>query len=190
MGSYGEYTDEKLLELMNVDDEKAFRVIYERYWSFIYSVGFKVAGTKEAAEDSVQHVFMSLWDRRSMVEIAGNLKSYLATAVKYNALSLKLQYKNRARLLTEVVPNNTAKPLAPDQALEEKILAAFLSTVIENLPAKTREIYNYSRVENLSNKEIAATMYISEKTVEAHITKALKAIRLSLTQIRLWTMLF
>ena len=70
--------------------------------------------------------------------------------------------------------------------LEDKINAKFLQDyidgIVEQLPEKSRLVYNYSRKKGLSNAEIAREMRISQKTVEGHLTKVLKTLRLSVKE--------
>ncbi|RYE21798.1 MAG: sigma-70 family RNA polymerase sigma factor, partial [Sphingobacteriaceae bacterium] len=69
-----------------------------------------------------------------------------------------------------------------EQSILLKDLQQHIDNLIDQLPAKCKSVYQLSRIENRSNKEIATLLNISEKTVEGHLTKALKQLRISLSE--------
>jgi RNA polymerase sigma-70 factor (family 1) len=168
------YSDEQLVALLRQDDEAAFDEIYYRYWHKLLAIGYNHSNNKEAAEEIVQDVLMSVWNRRHSLEV-DRLQAYLATAVKFAVFKM-LAKENRRRVLLE----GHLAPVAvtPDDAvMEAKFLKEYLDTVVAGLPEKCRLVFTYSREHQLSTKEIAATLQLSHKTVESHLTKALKTIK-------------
>lgn len=76
MQLFPNHSDEQLLRLLQQNDEAAFTEIYNRYWKILYSSAHNILQVKDAAEDAVQEVFISLWKRRNLVHIE-SLKAYL-----------------------------------------------------------------------------------------------------------------
>jgi RNA polymerase sigma-70 factor (ECF subfamily) len=107
-----------------------------------------------------------------------NHKGYLATAVKFSVFK-QIERERRKR----EIEKNTQMIFNPDedvQKIEAKFLQEYINGQIEQLPEKCRMVFNYSRVQNLSIPEIAQKMGVSEKTVEGHLTKGLKTIKINL----------
>lgn len=82
MQNYPSHTDGQLLEQLYQSDEKAFAEIYNRYWKSLYTSAHNILQVKEAAQDAVQEVFISLWKRREAVQIEA-LSSWLHQAVRF-----------------------------------------------------------------------------------------------------------
>ncbi|MCL4639236.1 RNA polymerase sigma factor [Olivibacter jilunii] len=176
---YCDSTDAELLTKIKENDHQAFKEIYKRYWKVCFLQLFKKSSSKELAEELTQNIFISLWERRQIVEI-NNLSAYLMSAVRFsfiNYLKNVLQFDQYAeykKTHSEIGANS----------LEEQLAVRELSISIEKginmLPRKTREVFVLSRLEYNSVKEIAQKLKISEKAVEYHITQSLKAMRLAL----------
>ncbi|AYL95428.1 RNA polymerase sigma-70 factor [Mucilaginibacter celer] len=176
MISYNKLSDEELLQLLVEQDTLAFSEIYNRYWSKLIAMAYSHTKEKFAAEEIVQDIFLSVWTRRDIIRI-DSLKAYLATAVKFSVF--KHQYnKNRQTKVLGELPHQAA-PLT-DEIVHAKFLEEYINGIVEELPEKCRLIYKHSRHKGMSAKDIAQEMSIAEKTVEAHLTKALKTLRLNL----------
>jgi len=176
--NYADFTDAELLLKIKEDDHVAFKEIYSRYWKSCYFQLYRKSGLSELAEELTQNIFVSLWERRRVATIT-NLSSYLFSAVRFsfiNHLKSLLQFDNYVayKQQTNTEFNNS----------EEEMAASDLSMSIEKgikmLPVKTREIFMLSRFGYRSVKEISETLEISEKAVEYHITRSLKAMRIAL----------
>lgn len=186
MALYDTYSDEQLLVMLRNDQDEAFVEIYNRYWDKLLAIGYNHARNKEMAEEIVQDVFLSLWNRRQEIEI-DRLAAYLATAVKF-AVFKTLSRENRRKVLLAAQPAEL--PVSPDEAvIEAKFLKEYLDSVVAGLPEKCRLVFTYSREHQLSTKEIADTLQLSHKTVESHLTKALKTIRYYLGNYRFFNYL-
>ncbi len=173
-------TDSELLELFTTGNDAAFTEIYNRYWKKLIALGYSYTKDKFAAEEIVQEVFVSLWNRRGVVKI-DTLSSYLATAIKFSVFK-SIYTKNRREKLLEHMPGSPLAEL-PEDLFHAKFLEEYVNGLVEQLPEKCRLVYQYSRQKGLSPQEIADEMNIAKKTVEAHLTKALKMLRLNLKEM-------
>ena len=178
-----------LLDKIKRGDEKAFEKLYHTYWQPLLSAAIHRLGSREIACEIIQDVFASLWQRRQELRITTGFAAYLHTALKYKVLDHIRSQKVRDRYVSEikrvVVPfhNTTAETIAyqeTNNALHRKI---------SQLPEKCRLIFNLSRFEHLSTREIADRLHISPKTVENQIGKALRLLRLSMKEF-LSTLIF
>jgi RNA polymerase sigma-70 factor (family 1) len=184
MTDYHSFDDQKLLLLLQKGDELAFREIYYRYWEKLLATGYYFTKNKESAEEIVHDVLMSLWNKKSDLSIR-SLPAYLGTAVKYAIFKAILRSKRRQ----EILDSQFGKE--PDNGTEEKLdalfLKDFLETVVEKLPEKAKLVFKYSREEQLSIAEIADKMDLSAKSVEYHMTKALKTLRETIRKFNVFT---
>jgi RNA polymerase sigma-70 factor (ECF subfamily) len=179
---YKTYSDDQLLQLVQSNDELAFKQIFERYWRKLYAIAYNRLQTAQSAEDIVQEVLTMLWVRRADLKI-NSLNNYLSTAIRYNVFhevrknikknqfhhSLKTVYEDQNQMTIE-------------EELRYKVIEEQLQKEINKLPEKCRLVFQYSRELGMSNKDISKQLQISLKTVEAHITKSLKHLRSALKQ--------
>jgi len=173
--------DSELLNLLiNEDDKFAFSELYNRYWDKLFGAAYKRLRTVEAAEEIVQDIFTDIWSRRKELNIKSELPVYLYSAVKYQVIN----YIHKQAIQHSFQVKSTGILTELDNSTEETIIANDLRNRIEEdvqlLPDRCREVYQLSRNQSQSNKDIAAQLSISEKTVENQITKALKRLRTSL----------
>lgn len=179
MPDYNDATDNDLLLLLKSDDEAAFTALYERYWKKLFVVASYRVGTLEEAEEIVQDIFMALWNRRHSLVLTSDLAKYLAVSVKYRVIKTLDKHYHQQRyvgslMMSELVDNSTEEKLSFDELREE------LAKYVKQLPERCRLVFRLSREEGLSQKQIAETLQISEKTVEAHLGKAFKTLRVKL----------
>jgi RNA polymerase sigma-70 factor (ECF subfamily) len=181
MRNYSTLTEEELLQYLRKGEEKAFTEIYNRYWEKLIAVGYYHTHDKQAAEDIVHEVMISLWTRKDELKIY-SLHSYLATAVKFSVFKSIIREKRRRELLLKRnIPDHFSEV---EEKLDARFLQEYLQGVVEQLPPKTKLVFSYSREDKLSVSEIAGKMDLSPKAVEYHMTKALKALRDKLGKIK------
>ncbi|GGB02490.1 RNA polymerase sigma factor [Puia dinghuensis] len=170
--------DGDLLRRMAGDDQSAFTTLYRRHWESLFVTTVRVIGNKEDAEDIIQEVFASLWNRRRSLDLTGPLAGYLQVSVKYKAINyIDKNITRRHYLQALSKAAETGAPASPEVLLRVKEVQQLIQTVIENMPPKMREVYQLSRQQQLTHKEIATRLGISEETVKKHIQNALQLLR-------------
>lgn len=173
---HADWTDEELVQALGRDDEAAFRAVYERYWYSLFQLAHRKLGTREEAEELIQELFASLWHKRASARIE-QLGAYLRTAVKYRVIDCIRSAQIQRRHLTA----SRGALSEADHSTEDHVAAADLTQAlasgVEELPARTREVFQLSRAEHRSVPEIADRLHLSPKAVEYHLTKALKLLR-------------
>jgi len=187
MSLFSNYSDSQLIFLLQKANEDAFTEIYNRYWETLFAIAFHYSGSKELSEEVTQDIFMDLWNRRSAIVIK-DLPAYLATSAKFAIFKQLLKIKRRKQLL-EQGPAPVIS-LSEEETINARFLKEYLNGLVESLPEKCRIVYKYSRDEGMNIPEIAQAMNISDKTVESHLTKALKTLRSGLHHVKLWPFLF
>jgi len=170
------WSDEALARALGEDDEKAFAEIYERYWQPLLRQATRKLGRPEDAEEIVQDLFVTLWNKRRTATIQ-QLDGYLFAMLKYKAIdSIRAQLVRHRHAATATHRFGT-----PDHGTEETVAVADLShalaTSVHNLPDSAREVFRLSRQEHQSVPEIAARLQVSPKTVEYHLSRSLRFLR-------------
>lgn len=193
MNVYSKLSDSELLDLLKQDRQQALSALYHRYWDKLLVIAANRIDTYELAEEAVQDVFVSLWKRRHDLELTHKLSTYLAVAIKYRVIR---QQQNQFRYTTKVEESVDSDesgfaPLADERVLEKEILERIEASV-QRLPEKCRIVFRMSREDGKTYKQIAAELEISEKTVEQHMSKAIRHLRSDLTTwspvILLWVL--
>lgn len=183
MRAYETYTDKQLVDLLKGNDEYAFTEIYHRYVEVLYGYAWNILQEEDECKDAVEEVFVWIWENRNRLHITV-LKYYLLAAVKYKLLRAIQNSKRRAEIIASL-PETAYAYI--EETIELQELKAVIEQFTETLPPRAREIFYLSRNEYLTNREIAAKMNISEKTVENQITITLKKLRHILGHISLWS---
>jgi RNA polymerase sigma-70 factor (ECF subfamily) len=159
-------------------DIKAFEKIFRRYYSPLYLYALSITGQKEAAEEIVQNTFYTIWKEKEKIQILHSIKSYLYKSVKNRSLQylehLQVREKYRENVLLQY--NLVFEP-APDELLEYKELEEALRQALRKLPERRRKIFHMYRTKGRKYKEIAESLSISIKTVEAEMAKAYRTLR-------------
>ncbi len=174
-------SDRELCELLRDGDEHAYTVIYERYCKSLFSNAYKRLKDKELAKDLVQVVLTDLWRRRENVVIR-DLAAYLHTAVRFQVFKYISRKPDSTPFLDEF-EIILASPVQADNALLEREIASLLKLWISALPSKRRIIFLLYAEEELSTRQIADKLGISQKTVQNQLHTAIGHLRLRLTKI-------
>ncbi|SMC87334.1 RNA polymerase sigma-70 factor [Pedobacter nyackensis] len=174
--------DEALLSLLESDDESGLKLIYDQYWEQLYLAAFSILRDADPCKDIVQDVLLQLWVRRAEVKI-DSLKSYLFTAVRYKVLTYIKSANNRKVFIEDGELERLAGFDLMKDRLNEQDVEKLLEQGVALLPKRCQEVFLLSRMEFLSNKEIASRMGISVKTVEAQMSIALKQLRIVMGEV-------
>lgn len=182
-----EYADDQLTELLKGGEEKALEAIMSRYWEAMYKMTVYTLDDPYLSEDIVQEVFIRIWNSRERITLKHSLKAYLFASTRY-AIYRQVKSDQLKQERLEVADIHYIENYNPHAELEYSELLRHVEEIIEKLPDRCRQVYQLSRNEQLSHKEIATQLNLSTKTVENQLTIALRRIRSGLS--RLVTLLF
>ncbi|SMD11246.1 RNA polymerase sigma factor [Pedobacter nyackensis] len=173
-------SDYELTQLLKDGDRSAFTEIYDRYFWQLHAHAYKWMRNREETKDIIHELFLALWEKRETLSFEPSLLNYLSAAVRnriFNVLSHKRIESAYITSLDSFINEGTC---LTDHLVREKQLTEIIEHEISGMPYKMREVFELSRKENLSHKEIACQLNISELTVRKHVQHALKILRYKL----------
>lgn len=176
-----------LLHLLQKGDMVAYETVFRLYYDKLLHIAKGYLGSTEDAEDIVQNVFIKIWKKRRNFDKIDSLNNYLFTMTKNACLDFlkhqkvkksfsKNYYEEKLSLQHQFIKDESASSLLVNE-LEKGILIA-----IESLPEKCKKVFIKSRIEGMKHSEIAEILNISKKTVNNHISNALRDLRLNLKE--------
>lgn len=177
MSGYGRNDDKELILLLKEGDQAAFTEIYNRYWASMYAHVYKMLRNREETKDLLQDLFSSLWLKAADINEQTKLSGYLYLSARNRVFNLIQHHKVKNDYLSSVVKFLSEAGTETMERLDEKDLINAIESEIQNLPPKMREIFELSRKANLTHKEIAEQLNISDQTVRKQIQNALRILR-------------
>ncbi|WP_303919487.1 RNA polymerase sigma factor [Draconibacterium sediminis] len=173
MNQYDNISDHELVILIKREEEKAFQELFKRYAPRIFKFAHSYLKSKNDADELVQIIFIKIWEKRKMIDISQNIKSFIFK-VSVNAIydfmrQGKLKYTFPDYILNnqEDSENQTWNSIIYNET-EQKLF-----NLVNELPQKQQEIFKLSKIEGLTNDEIAKQTGLSKRTVENHLYRAI-----------------
>jgi RNA polymerase sigma-70 factor, ECF subfamily len=176
-----ELNDTHFIELLAKRDESAFEKVFKDNFKKLQSYAITIVGDENVAEEMVQNVFFKLWDRSEKINIQASIAAYLYRAVYNESCNylkhqkVKQGFLNYSKHAMNDISTEKASKKVSVTELEQRIKNA-----LNDLPEQCRTVFQLSRFEELKYQQIADTLGISIKTVEAQMGKALRIMRVKL----------
>ena len=169
--------DKKYVGALKNDDYEAFNVLFRKYAEQIYAFALGITKQSFAAEEITQIVFLKVWEKRLTIDEHLSFKSFLFSVAYHEIISWLRKEKSEKLKVNKFVTAENYSSNETEIKIEFHNLEGITNQVIDSFPEKRREIFKLSREQGFSNKEIARELNISIKTVESHMTLALKILR-------------
>lgn len=172
----------------NLHNLKLFAEFFQSNQQQFFSFAYSYIRNKADAEDILMESVASLWENRDQWKEDSNIRALLLTMIKNRAFNYLSRYQTRLKAEEEITSHrqrelelriSTLESCDPDYIFNSEI-NGIVKDSLNLLPEQSRRIFILSRFKNLSNKEIAEQLNISIKTVESHITKTIKVLRVNL----------
>lgn len=170
-----------LLKGLKKSRPDCFKRLFDAYSQPLFRFSLGYLKSEEEAEDVVQEVFLKIWKKRQEIDTSKSFNSYIFTialnSIRRHFNELAVQHSLKHDILTSVYDDdNYVDEYADYEELLEK-----LELAIEKMPVRRKEIFLRKKIDCKSLKEISEEYHISIKTVEYHITEAMKFLRESFT---------
>lgn len=180
MAGYKTLSDQDLIGFLKEGFEAAFAELYNRYKSPLYLHAYRMLQDEEEAKDVVQEMFAAIWAKRETLVIPTSVDAYLYGSIRNRILNFIAHQKVIAKYtdsLGDYLENGIS---ATDEKIRERELIKILENEVALLPSKMREVFELSRNQDLSHKQIAEQLNISDKTVKKQVNNAIKILRLKI----------
>lgn len=174
--------DAILIKQLKKNSVEAFDTLYKNYSARLYNFVLKISnGNKYQSEEIVQRVFIKIWETKALIDETKSFNTYLCTIAK-NMLTNELNHETVKYIYSNYILNSHTTSYSLDEEIEYEFLTRYIDTLIDELPAATREVYRLSRLKSYTNKEIARLLDKSESTVEKQLSKANRYIKEKIRQ--------
>jgi RNA polymerase sigma-70 factor (ECF subfamily) len=159
-------------------NKQEFEQIFKLHFATLVNFARSFLHDEDNSKEIVQDVFIRLWEKRQEMNPEKSIKSYLYTSVRnrsFNFIRDNKKFQNEYLDIENALDSEFAVEIAEENDIESKVQAA-----LEKLPPKCRQIFEMSRFEEKKYRIIAEELNISQKTVEAQMSKALRILRVEL----------
>lgn len=164
-------------EQISQSNKSAFESLFKSYYALLCRYAKSLLNDVDEAEEVVQNTFYILWNKRESIEIKGSLKAYLYKAVRNDCLN-KLKHLKVRKMHAEDYKHSMGMAYEDSgKLIQAKELRQKIDEALTTLPEQCGKVFRLSRFEELKYQEIAEHLNISVKTVEIHMSKALKLMR-------------
>ncbi|HYX08326.1 MAG TPA: RNA polymerase sigma-70 factor [Bacteroidales bacterium] len=167
--------DSHIWNQLKIGDKKAFEYIFKNYYLQLCLFSKQYTGNIDDSREVVQDLFIWLWEKRGNLDHLQSVKTYVHSSLRFNSIRKRSMDKFRFIDTTDISEEKFVSGFHDE--LEYTELQSVVFKVINRLPDRCREIFELSRYEKHTYKEIAQKLGISVKTVEGQISKALRNIQ-------------
>ncbi len=159
-------------------DGDAFKTLFMHYYPKVKAFAKCLVKSDSAAEDIAQDLFLKLWEKRADITKIERFDMYIYRSVKNGSLNFLSKSCQQSISLVESEIDIVESTVEEEYYAKEKEL--LIKLIVNAMPAQRRKIFELSRYVGMTNSDIADTLNLSKKTVENHLTLALREIRQSL----------
>jgi len=166
--------DKEIIKALKREDKEAFDLLYKKYYCNLLEITKLYISDELCAKDIVDKFLIDFWQKKLYKYVKSNLAGYLYQSVKHRAIDfIKKQSFEKINLDENLI----ADTLTPDKKIIIEEQQKNVETILDILPPRTKQIFIMNKFDHLKYKEIASILDISPKTVEAHMSKALRLLK-------------
>jgi len=172
-----------LITRLSEGNNRAFERIFYMYYSRVFNLARRYHLSIANSEEITQQVFIVIWEKRKLIDPSQSFEGFLLSIAR----NLIINYLKRKVYIEGYINYTLHKEKNFDFVTEDQVefdeLQKCLEFLIDRMPPRRKEIFLLSRNSNLSYKEIAEKLSVTESTVNTHITKALEFLREKLKRV-------
>ncbi len=181
---------EEILSRLADDNHAAMEELFNYYYPRLYNFSKAFLKLEDGIDDILQEVFVKIWKNRRNIENSYTFESYIFTITRNQLLNELRSRLNNQKTRDRIFQSAVGSEYLSFETAEFDELTKKVELLIEELPARQKEVFKLSRIEGLSHKEIAEKLNITAKTVEYHITQAITYIKGKLEAFGLVSLLY
>lgn len=167
----------EFFKLVKCDKHKAIQLVFNAYWNTLYQHAVKKVQCKSMAQDLVQDSFISFWDKLDTLNPKESVLAYLYAILKNKTLKFYEKDEVRSRYIISLSSFGIVSDSNAQNIIIEKELKHIINREIERMPPRMKEIYNLKKEEELSIKQIATGLSLSEQTIKNQLQMAYQRLR-------------
>lgn len=171
---------ELTLKELSKDHEPSLEELFNYYYPRLYDFSRSFLKLEQGIDDIIQEVFIRIWQNRKKIKDPETFNSYIFTITRNLLLNELRSRLNQKTLKEDIRKLSIAQEYASMEQQDYKDLQNRLDKIVEELPERQKEIFMLSRSDGLSHKEISQKLQITTKTVEYHISLAIKSFKAKL----------
>lgn len=166
-----------LVQRLIEGDEDAFCELYAAYKNRLIFFAMRFLKSREYAEDIFQDAFTIIWQGRRFINPDASFSSYLYTIVRNRILNQLRDLENQTKLKEQILAQAVDYSYDTSDGILANDLRGLIARAMQQLTARQREIFEMSRRQDMSYREIAEELGISVYTVQEHISTSLRTLR-------------
>ena len=171
------YEESKWVVALSTGDYEAFHVLYEKHHRALYFFALKLSNNPHEAEELVQSVFVTIWETRQNIDPSKPFSTYLFSIARNRFYDMLRKRVTENIYADYILQQKNSVSYDLEKQIEDKEIYEIIRKLLQQIPKRRQEIFRMSREENLSYKQIAKKMQISENTVDTHIRNVLDFLR-------------
>ena len=184
------FNQEKILFELANDNKLALEEIFNYYYPRLYNFSKAFLKLENGIDDILQEVFLKIWKNRKNIKTSQTFNSYIFTITQNLLLNELRSRLNSQKVRGEILKASVAKEYLYFEKVEYNELKEKVEEFMNDLPPRQKEIFQLSRIEGLSHKEIAEKFNITTKTVEYHIGQSISFLKKRLKSVGLISLLY
>jgi RNA polymerase sigma-70 factor (family 1) len=168
----------QLLERFRQGDERAFKILYDRYFPMLFLIIREYVGRQDIAEDIVTNAFIKLYNRRSHIRDADHIYGFLFVVARNEAVGHHRDQKRwrvARKAQEQLEEREYHDPLEAELERDRWMLK--IRQLIGQLPPARKQIFELHFIKGLSIREIADQLNLTETTVRNQRNRALSFLR-------------
>lgn len=183
-------TRENLIKRLANDDRLALDELFRYYYPRLYRFLQHILKSESEIDDILQDVFFKIWMNRTKINHVETFNSFIFTIAKNAAINVIRVNIRHQKFRDELFSKSVLLENTTQRQVEFDEMKKAIDGIIGKLPEKRRQVFLLSRNVGLSNKEIARQLDISVKTVEDHVTQAVKYIKKNMAEMGMLPLLY
>jgi len=180
----------KVVAELAQNNDSSIDELFNYYYPRLFNFSRSILKIEDGIDDILQEVFVKIWQNRRNIKSTDTFNAYIFTITRNLLLNELRRRINSNSLKEEIRKFSTAPEYSLNKTIEYREMQEKVDTVINELPGRQKEIFVLSRKNGLSHKEIAEKLGIKTKTVEYHISLAIKHIKSELSRFGILSLLY
>ena len=162
-------------------NQESFGLFFNQYCTRLYTFSYQITSDKFLSEEVVSDVFTKLWTKRKELTRIKNIEAYLYKAIRNQSLSA-LRDSKKPVTYTQISPEIFVTNVSPESTLIDTELDKLIQATVDKMPKAQQMIFRLIKNDHLKYGEVAEILEISVSTIESQMVRALKKVRLVISE--------